>query len=94
MAPAPAASSPATRPSTRLLSTPPMPVHSPAANTSGRVVRYANSGCGVLPGAFTALEWDGGLDEPLRLVVHHLVDGRPTRTELHPEGEVLAAGRP
>jgi hypothetical protein len=63
-------------------------------DASGRVVRYANSGCGVLPGAFTALEWDGALDDPLRLVVHHLVDGRPTRTELHPEGEVLAAGRP
>jgi hypothetical protein len=63
-------------------------------DASGRVVRYANSGCGVLPGAFTALEWDGGLDDPLRLVVHHLVDGRPTRTELRPDGRVLAAGRP
>jgi len=58
---------------------------------SGRTVRYANSGCGVLPGAFTALEWDGGREDPLRLVLHHLVDGRPTRSELRPDGDLLAA---
>ncbi len=59
--------------------------------SDGRPVRYANSGCGVLPGAFTALEWDGGREEPLRLVLHHLDDGRPARRELRPAGRVLAS---
>ncbi|MFM7509241.1 MAG: hypothetical protein ACKO5A_06800 [Actinomycetota bacterium] len=58
-------------------------------DADGHPVRYANSGCGVLPGAFTALEWDGSEPEPLRLVVHHLRHGRPTRTELVPDGDVL-----
>ena len=61
-------------------------------DASGRAVRYANSGCGVLPGAFTALEWDGGREDPLRLVLHHQVDGRPTRSELRPDGGVLTGG--
>ena len=60
-------------------------------DASGRTVRYANSGCGVLPGAFTALEWDGGREDPLRLVLHHVVDDRPTRSELRPDGDLLAA---
>jgi len=59
-------------------------------DAAGNPVRYANSGCGVLPGAFTALEWDGSRPDPLRLVVHHLEGGRPARTELAADGEVLA----
>ncbi len=58
-----------------------------------RPVRYANSGCGVLRGGFTALEWDPTEpDHPLRLVLWHMEGTRPTRTELVPDGEVLVAG--
>lgn len=61
-------------------------------DAGGTPVRYANSGCGVLPGAFTAIEWDGSRSDPVRLVVHHLEHGRPRRTELVPDGEVLTVG--
>ena len=57
-----------------------------------RPVRYANSGCGVLRGGFTALEWDASNpDDPLRLVVWHQRDGVATRTELVPDGDALVA---
>jgi hypothetical protein len=53
-------------------------------------VRYANSGCGVLDGAFSALEWDASdPDDPLRLVVWHTTDDGPRRTELTPDGGSL-----
>jgi hypothetical protein len=35
----------------------------------GGTVRYANSGCGVLLRAVSALEWDPALDPPLQLVL-------------------------
>lgn len=59
-------------------------------DSAGNVVRYANSGCGVLPGAFTAVEWDGSNGASPRLVIHHVEHGRPVRRELVPDGAVLA----
>lgn len=58
---------------------------------SGEPVRYANSGFGAMPGAFTALEWDGSRpDDPLRLVVWLDRWGRaPERVELEPDGAAL-----
>ena len=60
-------------------------------NAEGVAVRYANSGCGVLRGAFTALEWDGSrIDDPLRLVMWTTdSDGAPQRLELVPDGPRL-----
>jgi hypothetical protein len=60
-------------------------------NADGVAVRYANSGCGVLRGAFTALEWDGSdLSDPLRLVLWRTGDdGSPERIELVPDGPRL-----
>lgn len=59
-------------------------------NAAGRPVRYANSGCGVLDGAFSALEWDASdPDDPLRLVVWHTTEDGPQRTELTPDGGSL-----
>ncbi|MFM7064303.1 MAG: hypothetical protein ACKO04_12540 [Actinomycetes bacterium] len=54
----------------------------------GERVRYANSGCGVLRGAFTALEWEPATEE-FHLVVW--VDERngPRRVELVPDGPTL-----
>jgi hypothetical protein len=61
-------------------------------NAAGEPVRYANSGCGVLDGAFSALEWDADdPDDPLRLVVWHDSPDGPRRTELVPEGATLRA---
>lgn len=55
-----------------------------------RPVRYANSGCGVLHRAVTALEWDGSTPEdPLRLVVWQDTPSGPRRTELVPDGGTL-----
>ena len=60
-------------------------------NAEGTQVRYANSGCGVLRGAFTALEWDGSrIDDPLRLVMWTTDEGgAPQRLELVPDGPRL-----
>ncbi len=57
----------------------------------GREVRYANSGTGVLRGAFTALEWDGDRPEdPLRLVMWRATASGPAeRVELVPDGRYL-----
>ncbi len=58
-----------------------------------RPVRYANSGCGVLRGGFTALEWDASDPEhPLRLVLWRREGGRAVRTELVPDGDALRVG--
>lgn len=60
----------------------------------GRPVRYANSGCGVLDGGFTALEWDPSDPErPVSLVVWTHGDGEPRRVELHPDGDRVRAAR-
>jgi hypothetical protein len=59
----------------------------------GEPVRYANSGCGVLDGAFSALEWDGSdPDEPLKLVVWRSTSDGPQRVELTPDGATLRVG--
>lgn len=59
-------------------------------NALGEPVRYANSGCGVLDGAFSALEWDGSdPEQPLRLVVWRSTPDGPRRTELVPDGATL-----
>jgi hypothetical protein len=52
----------------------------------GGTVRYANSGCGVLYRAVSALEWDPSSETPLQLVLW--VDGGdgPRRIELDDEG--------
>lgn len=61
-------------------------------NAGGEPVRYANSGCGVLAGAFSALEWHGDdPDDPLHLVVWHDTPDGPRRTELVPDGATLVA---
>jgi len=61
----------------------------------GRPVRYANSGCGVLDGGFTALEWDPADPErPVSLVVWTTGDDdAPQRIELHPDGGRVRAAR-
>ena len=60
----------------------------------GRPVRYANSGCGVLDGGFTALEWDPSDPErPVSLVVWTHGDGEPRRVELHPDDDRVRAAR-
>lgn len=56
---------------------------------AGTAVRYANSGSGVLHGGVTALEWDPEDPDRVRLVLWHRSDGRPTRTELVPDGPRL-----
>jgi hypothetical protein len=59
-------------------------------NAAGSPVRYANSGCGVLDGAFSALEWDAtDPDAPLTLVVWRSTSEGPERTELVPAGARL-----
>jgi hypothetical protein len=58
---------------------------------SGRRTRYANSGCGVLDHAVSALEWDpttGG--DPLRLVMWVDDDGTAVRHHLTADGPRLA----
>jgi hypothetical protein len=61
-------------------------------NAAGDPVRYANSGCGVLEGAFSALEWDASdPEQPLRLVVWRTTPGGPERIELVPDGDTLRA---
>lgn len=57
-------------------------------DTDGQPVRYANSGCGVLEGAFTALEWDP-VDEEFHLVVWVDEPSGPRRVELVGRGDVL-----
>ena len=61
----------------------------------GNRTRYANSGCGVLDGAFTALEWDASDPErPVSLVVWTERNGDgPERIELHPHGDRVRAAR-
>ena len=62
-------------------------------NAAGDPVRYANSGCGVLDGAFSALEWDSSdPDDPLKLVVWRTTPDGPRRIELVPDGATLRAG--
>ena len=57
---------------------------------SGEPVKYANSGCGVLEGAFSALEWDASDPaDPLRLVVWVRGDDGPCRHELVPDGSTF-----
>lgn len=59
-------------------------------DSAGRPTRYANSGCGVLEGAFSALEWDDGDPaDPLRLVVWRTTPDGPRRIELRPDGPTL-----
>lgn len=60
---------------------------------AGQPTRYANSGCGILDSAFSALEWDGSRPEdPVRLVVWTDRDGDgPHRVELEPDGPTLRA---
>ncbi len=59
-------------------------------DSQDRPVRYANSGCGVLNGAISALEWDNSDPEhPLRLVVWRSTPDGPRRIELVPDGESL-----
>lgn len=61
-------------------------------NAAGEPVRYANSGCGVLEGAFSALEWDDSdAEHPLRLIVWRATDDGPRRIELVPDGATLRA---
>ena len=56
-------------------------------NRAGSAVKYANSGCGVLEGAFSALEWDSSDPErPLSLVVWSRGEDAPRRHELVPDG--------
>jgi hypothetical protein len=55
----------------------------------GVAVRYANSGCGVLDGAISALEWVPDDDEPLRLVPWRQGSSAPERVELVPDGGTL-----
>lgn len=59
-------------------------------NAADEPVRYANSGCGVLDGAFSALEWDASdPDAPLTLVVWRTTPDGPERIELVPDGARL-----
>ncbi len=61
-------------------------------DAAGHPVRYANSGSGVLHGAFTALEWDPTNDDtPLHLVLWQRTPDGPLRTELVPDGPTLRA---
>jgi hypothetical protein len=57
----------------------------------GRPARYANSGCGILDGAVSALEWHGDRDpdDALVLVVWVDDDDGPRRIELRPDGDSL-----
>ena len=55
-------------------------------NSRGEQVRYANTGCGVLDSAFSALEWDPDADETLRLVLWIDSVSGPERIELQPDG--------
>jgi hypothetical protein len=67
-----------------------LPMLSPQG-ADGRAVRYANSGCAVLDGAMSALEWVPDDERPLRLV--RWPDGAhgPERGERVPAGPTLAA---
>lgn len=59
-------------------------------DASGRPVRYANSGTGVLDGAVTLVEWDP--EDGPRLVLWMADDGDgPHRLDLVPDGPVLEA---
>ena len=80
------------------------PVASPVSRNGEIWTRYLNSGCGIIDGAITAIEWDGSGDEPLaRLVawsevradseasnIVTLPDGRRlVRTVFEPHGDRL-----
>ncbi len=64
-------------------------------DASGRAVRYANSGCGVMPRTVTALEWDPADEERPVRVVAWTADRSVTggtgveRVELRPDGRYL-----
>ncbi len=58
-------------------------------DAAGSRVKYANSGCGVLDGAFSALEWVPDHDEPLRLVLWMAEDDDLRRVELVPDEGAL-----
>lgn len=59
-------------------------------DAAGSPTRYANSGCGVLPRAFTALEWDASDPaDPLRLVLWSDGGDGPLRIELVADGDRL-----
>ena len=57
-------------------------------NGAAEQVKYANSGCGVLEGAFSALEWEPSVEE-FHLVVWIDDPSGPRRVELVPDGDVL-----
>ena len=59
--------------------------------TDGVAARYANSGCGVLDGAFSALEWVPDDEDPLRLVLWVDRGDDVERVELVPDGPALSA---
>ena len=58
-------------------------------DAAGSRVKYANSGCGVLDGAFSALEWVPDHDEPLRLVLWMAEGDDLRRVELVPDEGAL-----
>ena len=61
-------------------------------DADGVPVKYANSGCAVLDGAFTCLEWDSSdPDRPLRLIVWRGGADGAERIELVPDGPTLRA---
>ncbi len=61
---------------------------------SGTAVKYANSGSGVLDGAVSALEWEPGGNDPVRLVLWRVEGGDLVRRELIPDGAQLTVGPP
>ena len=61
-------------------------------DADGVPVKYANSGCAVLDGAFTCLEWDSSdAERPLRLIVWRAGTDGAERIELVPDGPTLRA---
>jgi hypothetical protein len=61
-------------------------------DAQGEPVKYANSGCAVLDGAFTCLEWDpADVEAPIRLIVWLADPSGPRRVELVPDGRTLRA---
>jgi hypothetical protein len=69
------------------------PMFQPTTRRGG-TVRYANSGCGVLLRAVSALEWDPALDPPLQLVLWVDEGDGPRRVELDAEEGHLRVREP
>lgn len=69
-------------------------------DAAGRPVRYANSGCGVMPRTVTALEWDSSDEERPVRVVAWTADRSVTggdgvvRVELQPNGRYIGPKAP